>query len=63
MMPFGARQKLTIRLDATITMAAPADVPELKPGAQAAMTATKQADGGFRASRVTLAKPGAQLPY
>jgi hypothetical protein len=27
------------------------------------MTATRQADGSFSASRVTLAKPGAQLPY
>ena len=54
---------LTIPADANIIMAAPADVSELKTGAQVAMTATRQADGSFSASRVTLAKPGAQLPY
>lgn len=59
----GGEQRVTIPADANIIMAAPADVSELKAGAQVAMTATRQADGSFSASRVTLAKPGAQLPY
>lgn len=59
----GGEQKVTIPTDANIIMAAPAQASELIAGAQVAMSATKQADGSFIASRVTLAKPGAQLPY
>lgn len=59
----GGEQKVAITPDANIIMAAPAQPSELVAGAQVAMTATKQADGGFSASRVTIAKPGAQLPY
>ena len=35
---------------------------ELKPGAQVAMTASRQADGSYSTSRVTVAKAGAKLP-
>jgi Cu/Ag efflux protein CusF len=59
----GGEQKVAITPDANIIMAVPAEMSELKAGAQVAMTATKQADGSFNASRVTIAKPGAQLPY
>lgn len=59
----GGEQKVTITPDANIIMASPAEMSELKAGAQVAMTATKQADGSFAASRVTIARPGAQLPY
>jgi hypothetical protein len=59
----GGEQKVTITPDANIIMAVPAQAGELVAGAQVAMTATKQADGSFSASRVTIAKPGAQLPY
>lgn len=58
----GGEQKVTIMPDANIIMAAPAEATELKPGAQVAMTASRQADGSLTASRVTIAKPGAQLP-
>lgn len=59
----GGEQKVAITPDANIIMAAPAQPSELVAGAQVAMTATKQADGSFSASRVTIAKSGAQLPY
>lgn len=59
----GGEKKVAITPDANIIMAAPAEMSELKAGAQVAMTATKQADGSFSANRVTIAKPGAQLPY
>ena len=59
----GGEQKVAITPDANVIMAAPAQVTELVAGAQVAMTATKQADGSLTASRVTIAKPGAQLPY
>ena len=59
----GGEQKVAITPDANIIMAAPAQAAELVAGAQVAMTATKQPDGSFSASRVTIAKPGAQLPY
>ena len=59
----GGEQKVTITPDANIIMAAPAEAAELKPGAQVAMTATKQPDGSLSVSRITIAKPGAQLPY
>jgi hypothetical protein len=58
----GGEQKVTITPDANIIMAAPAEASELKPGTQVAMTASRQADGRLTASRVTIAKPGAQLP-
>lgn len=58
----GGEQKVTIMPDANIIMAAPAEASELKPGTQVAMTATKQTDGKLTASRITIAKPGAQLP-
>jgi hypothetical protein len=46
------------------TEAAPAEASELKPGAQVIMSATQLADeGDHSASRVTLVRPGAQLPY
>ena len=44
-------------------MATPAQASELVAGAQVAMSATKQADGSLSASRITIAKAGAQLPY
>ncbi|HEY5794058.1 MAG TPA: hypothetical protein VIU82_03510 [Bosea sp. (in: a-proteobacteria)] len=59
----GGEQKVTITPEANIIMAAPAQTSELVIGAQVAMTATKQADGSFSASRITIVKPGAQLPY
>jgi hypothetical protein len=59
----GGEQKATITPDANIIMAAPAEMSELVAGAQVAMTATRQADGSFSASRVTIAKSGARLPY
>ena len=59
----GGEQKVAITPDANIIMAAPAQATELVAGAQVAMTATKQADGSLTASRVTIARPGAQLPY
>ena len=59
----GGEQKVAITPDANIIMAAPAQTTDLVAGAQVAMNATKQADGSFSASRVTIAKPGAQLPY
>ena len=59
----GGEQKVAITPDANIIMATPAEMSELKAGAQVAMSATKQADGSFSASRITIAKPGAQLPY
>jgi hypothetical protein len=59
----GGEQKVTITPDANIIMAAPAEMSELVAGAQVAMTATRQADGSFSASRVTIAKSGARLPY
>ncbi len=58
----GGEQKVTITPDANIIMAAPAEASELSPGAQVAVTATRQAGGGLLASRVTIAKQGAQLP-
>lgn len=59
----GGEQKVAITPDANIIMATPAQTSELVAGAQVAMSATKQADGSFSANRVTIAKPGAQLPY
>lgn len=59
----GGEQKVTITPDATILTAASAEASELKPGAQVAMTATRQADGSYGTSRVTIAKGGAKLPY
>jgi len=59
----GGEQKVAITPDANIIMATPAQTSELVAGAQVAMSATKQADGSFSASRVTIAKPGAQLPF
>ena len=59
----GGEQKVAITPDANIIMATPAEMSELKAGAQVAMSATKQADGSFSASRITIAKAGAQLPY
>ena len=59
----GGEQKVAITPDANIIMAAPAQASELVAGAQVAMTATKQADGSYTASRVTIARPGTPLPY
>jgi hypothetical protein len=59
----GGEQKVVINPDANIIMAAPAQASELVAGAQVAMSATKQADGSLSASRITIAKAGAQLPY
>lgn len=59
----GGEQKVTITPDANIIMAVPAQAGDLVAGVQVAMTATKRADGSFSASRVTIAKVGAQLPY
>ena len=58
----GGEQKVAITPEATILMAAPAETSELKPGAQVAMTASRQADGSYSTSRVTVAKAGAKLP-
>lgn len=59
----GGEQKIAINPEANIIMAAPAQASELVVGAQVAMTAMKQSDGSLSASRVTIAKAGAQLPY
>lgn len=59
----GGEQKVTITPEATILMAAPAEAAELKPGAQVAMTASRQGDGSYSTSRITIAKSGAKLPY
>jgi hypothetical protein len=59
----GGEQKVAINPDANIIMASPAEKIELAKGAQVVMSATKQADGSYSASRVTIAKAGAQLPY
>ena len=58
----GGEQKVAITPEATILMAAPAEASELKPGAQVAMTASRQADGSYSTSRITVAKAGAKLP-
>ncbi|QEL25807.1 hypothetical protein FQV39_26805 [Bosea sp. F3-2] len=58
----GGEQKVVITPEATVLMAAPAEASELKPGAQVAMTASRQADGSYSTSRVTVAKSGAKLP-
>lgn len=58
----GGEQKVVITPEATILMAAPAETSELKPGAQVAMTASRQTDGSYSTSRVTVAKQGAKLP-
>lgn len=58
----GGEQKVTITPEANIIMAAPAQAAELVPGAQVALSAVKQADGSLSASRITIAKPGAELP-
>jgi len=58
----GGEQKVVITPEATILMAAPAETSELKPGAQVAMTASRQTDGSYSTSRVTVAKAGAKLP-
>lgn len=58
----GGEQKVAITPDANIIMAAPAQATELVAGAQVAMTAARQPDGSLSASRVTIAKAGAQLP-
>ncbi|MGO4404242.1 hypothetical protein AB4Z10_08230 [Bosea sp. RAF48] len=59
----GGEQKVAITPEATILMAAPAEASELKPGAQVTMTASRQADGSYSTSRVTVAKSGAKLPF
>lgn len=59
----GGEQKVAITPEATILMAAPAEANELKPGAQVAMTASRQTDGSYSTSRITIAKSGAKLPY
>ncbi len=59
----GGEQKVTITPEATILMAAPAASAEIRPGAQVAMTAIRQADGSYSTSRITVAKGGAKLPY
>lgn len=58
----GGEQKVTITAEANVIMAAPAQAADLVAGAQVAMTATRQLGGGLTASRVTIAKAGAQLP-
>jgi hypothetical protein len=58
----GGEQRVVITPEATILMAAPAETRELKPGAQVVMTASRQTDGSYSTSRVTVAKPGAKLP-
>lgn len=58
----GGEQKVVITPEATILMAAPAETSELKPGAQVAMTASRQTDGSYSTSRITVAKAGAKLP-
>lgn len=59
----GGEQKVAITPEAVILKAAPAEAGELKPGAQVAMTANRQADGSYSTSRITVAKGGAKLPY
>lgn len=59
----GGEQRVTIGPDANIIMAVPAEAAELKPGVQVVLSAVKQADGSLATSRVTIARPGAQLPY
>lgn len=59
----GGEQKVVITPEATILMATPAAANDLQPGAQVAMTASRQADGSYSTSRVTVAKAGAKLPY
>jgi hypothetical protein len=59
----GGEQKVSITPDATILMAAPAEPSELKVGTQVAMTASRDADGSYKTSRITIAKGGAKLPY
>lgn len=59
----GGEQNVVINPEANIIMAAPAQGSDLAPGAQVVMSATKQGDGSYSASRVTIAKAGAQLPY
>lgn len=59
----GGEQRVVINPDANIIMAAPAAASELVAGAQVVMSAARQADGSLSASRVTIAKAGAQLPY
>jgi hypothetical protein len=56
-------QRVRISPETNIIMSAPAEASELKPGAQVVMSAMKQDDGGYSASRVTIAKGGATLPY
>ena len=58
----GGEQKVVITPEASILMAAPAETSELKPGAQVAMTASRQTDGSYSTSRITVAKSGAKLP-
>jgi len=58
----GGEQKVAITPEATILMAAPAEASELRPGAQVVMTASRQVDGSYSTSRVTVAKAGAKLP-
>jgi hypothetical protein len=59
----GGEQKVTITPEANIIMATPAQAADLVPGAQVALSAVKQADGSLSASRITIARPGAELPY
>jgi hypothetical protein len=54
---------VTIPPEANIIMATPAQPADLVPGAQVALSAMKQADGSLSASRITIARPGAELPY
>ncbi|MCV9935669.1 hypothetical protein OIU35_04780 [Boseaceae bacterium BT-24-1] len=58
----GGEQTIAIPSEANIIMAAPAQPGDLVAGAQVAMTASRQADGSLSSGRVTIAKPGAQLP-
>ena len=58
----GGEQKVVITPEASILMAAPAETSELKPGAQVAMTASRQTDGSYSTSRIPVAKSGAKLP-
>lgn len=58
----GGEQRIAIPPEANIVMAAPAQANDLTAGAQVALTAQRQADGGLTTSRVTVARAGAQLP-
>ncbi|CAD5247353.1 conserved exported hypothetical protein [Bosea sp. 62] len=58
----GGEQTIAITPEANIIMAAPAQAADLVAGAQVALTASRQADGNLSSSRVTIARPGAQLP-